>query len=183
MCVKIFRLDAGGGKHLFFSHIYTVFDIWPRDQSSVCALIPGILASCVKRGYSFATQMPGNKWSLGLCDCCSYRDLDGKCWFFPTFFPQALCGACCIDGEIHTIMNEEKECCCRMSTGGICRCLMEIPIGLLGPFGGIVLSLCCGVKTRHEVISLYEINDEGSTCCNSCLGTSVDIYFIPLTYI
>lgn len=125
--------------------------------------------------------MSRNEWALGLCDCCSYRDPDGKCWFFPTFFPQALCGPCCIDGEIHTIINEEKECCCRMSRGGICRCLLEVPIGIFGPFGGLILSLCCGVKTRHEVRTKYDINDNGS----SCVGMIHDFFFAVLitTYI
>ena len=115
--------------------------------------------------------MAKNKWALGFCDCCSYRDEEDKCWFFPTFFPQALCGTCCIEGEIYSIINDESRCCCRMGSGGLCRCIIQVPIGILGPFGGIPLAICCGAKTRHEVITKYEMSDGSSgICCGTCIG-------------
>ena len=117
--------------------------------------------------------MPKNQWALGFYDCCSYKDNNGDCHCIPKFFPQALCSPCCIDGEIHTILNQQTPCCCRMSTGGWCQCFIQIPIGALGPFGGIVLSVCCGIKTRNEVIEKYDISDNGVYCAgNSILSQS-----------
>ena len=112
-----------------------------------------------------------NTWATGLCGCCSYRDDAGSCYFCPTFFPQAVCGPCCIDGEIHTILNQQTPCCCRMSTGGWCTCLVQIPIAIFGPFGGLVLNICCGIRTRQEVIERYDIKDDTACCCcTSCVG-------------
>jgi hypothetical protein len=115
--------------------------------------------------------MSKNEWSLGLCDCCSYRDHENKCWFIPKFFPQAIFGSCCIEGEIQTILNQEEPCCCRMGRGGWCTCLIQLPIGFFGPFGGMLMAVCCGPRLRNEVVSTYNINDPG--CCGHgwCLGT------------
>lgn len=107
--------------------------------------------------------MAQNHWSLGLCDCCNYRDHKGSCHFFPTFFPQALFGSCCIEGEIQTILSQEKVMCCRMGKSGWCSCLLQLPIGLFGPFGGILLAIICGPKLRNEVVKAYNIKDSG--CC------------------
>jgi hypothetical protein len=52
---------------------------------------------------------------------------------------------------------------------GWCRCLIEVPFAIFGPFGGMALSVCCGVKTRSDVKSAYDIGDDNS-CCNSCVG-------------
>ena len=45
-------------------------------------------------------------YSVGSCQCC------------PKFFPQAVLGPCFLDGEIHTILHQERACCCGMSAGG-----------------------------------------------------------------
>ena len=46
---------------------------------------------------------------------------------------------------------------------------MEVPVAIFGPFGGLVLSICCGVKTRSDVKKAYDIGDDRS-CCSSCEG-------------
>ncbi len=113
--------------------------------------------------------MSKNQWALGLFDCCCYKDSDGSCWIIPTFFPQALLSPCCIDGEIHTIMHQEKPICCRMSSAGLCKCLVEIPVSFLGPFNGLFLSICCGILTRRNVVRMYNIDDsKACTCCGLC---------------
>ena len=111
-----------------------------------------------------------NAWSTGLFDCCSYRDpVTDKCTWFPAFFPQAVCGACCIDGEIHTMMNNEKPICLRMSAGGMRLCCLEIPCFLFGPLGGAGLACCCGIVTRKEAIDKFNIRKDSDM--TPCLAT------------
>jgi hypothetical protein len=58
-----------------------------------------------------------------------------------------------------------------MGRGGWCTCLIQLPIGFFGPFGGMLMAVCCGPRLRNEVVSTYNINDPG--CCGHgwCLGT------------
>jgi hypothetical protein len=109
---------------------------------------------------------PYNEWSLGLFDCCSYKDPESKwCQVFPTFFPQAMCGSCCIDGEIYTIMHQDRVCCLRMSWCGWRTCALQAPFAVFGPFGGVIMGLCCGIFTRREVVERYNIKTNGMAEC------------------
>lgn len=120
-----------------------------------------------------------NRWSLGLFDCLSYQDstTSGCCCLYPcipVFFPQAVCGSCFIEGEIHTIMYQEKTLCCRMGGGGWCRCLTWLPISLCGPFGGVLLAFCFGPILRNSVVSRYDISDSDvGTCGGFCYPCSL----------
>ena len=132
-----------------------------------------------------------NVWPLGLFDCVTYRDpVNHRNHFFPNFCPQggprsivitsrfhlltllilrnihifllALFGQCCIEGEIYTILNDQTPCCLNMSGGGWMCCLMTLPPAIFGPFGGLFVNVCCGVRTRQEIMKKYDMLPEPS---------------------
>jgi len=53
--------------------------------------------------------MSSNTWATnGIFDCFTYQDLDGSCVCIPIFFPLAIFCSGGLEGQIYTIMNQEK---------------------------------------------------------------------------
>jgi hypothetical protein len=120
-----------------------------------------------------------NKWAVDFCGCCSYRDKDGNCTFFPYFIPMAVCGTCCILGRVRSLYIGESIHCCDMGSEGWCLCLFSFPIHLFGPFGGFIWEGVNSMKMRSDVREQLNI-DESKTlqcCCFSCPSFCIGIEF------
>mmetsp|Transcript_15748 Transcript_15748/g.14250 ORF Transcript_15748/g.14250 Transcript_15748/m.14250 type:complete len:156 (-) Transcript_15748:20-487(-) len=101
-----------------------------------------------------------NSWASGFFDCFGYKDKDKGCVYIPFFIPMSVCGTCCILGRITTILEDEPVTCCEMGKAGSLMCLISLPIGILGPFGGFCWYGLNGIRMREEVIEKYHIRDD-----------------------
>jgi hypothetical protein len=121
---------------------------------------------------------PIRNWPLGFCDCCSYQDAKGDCQFI--YFVLSCVHTCCVLGEIHTLLNEQRPTCCHMSNEGLGICILTIPACIFGPLGGICWTSSCSAKFRHDTVLKYRIDDKDDTrCCCCTLPTCCVGCFFP----
>ena len=114
-----------------------------------------------------APPIQKQKWPLGFCDCCSYKDAAGNSNCIPVFIPKAVCGTCFLVGESLSHFENEDIKCCNMGTKGICCCIISVPINIAGPLGGFCWFAMHSVKMRADTVARYNIDDSagGVPCC------------------
>ena len=103
-------------------------------------------------------------WAHTLCTLC-YVDPLGRNKFFPYFCPMSMLGTCCIAGRVQSLLEREDEICCEMGSSGWTCCLISLPLSFLGPLGGAVYFCCLSNIWRKDVIRMYGLVEEKTSCC------------------